>query len=88
MVHAILRNRPEMLVSTLLAFGHSYDCMLMSRKYYGPAVEEASSMSVEEIDQVVESREDAVAAVVLLDQLPRNMFRGKKAAKVSPLGCP
>jgi uncharacterized protein (DUF924 family) len=42
-------------------------------------------MSVEEIDCVVESREDAVAAVVLLDQLPRNMFRGKEAAKASPL---
>jgi len=39
-------------------------------------------MSVKEIDQVVESKEDAVAAVVLLDQLPRNMFRGMEAAKV------
>ena len=83
MVHAILRNRPEMLVRTLLALE---DNSLTSRKEYGPAVEEASTMSVEEIDQVVESREDAVAAVVLLDQLPRNMFRGKEATKVSPLG--
>jgi uncharacterized protein (DUF924 family) len=58
----------------------------MSRKDYGEAVEEASSMSIEEIDKVVESREDAVAAVVLLDQLPRNMFRGKEAAKASLLG--
>jgi len=40
-------------------------------------------MSAKEIDQVVESKEDAVAAVVLLDQLPRNMFRGMEAAKVS-----
>ena len=39
-------------------------------------------MSAKEIDQVVESKEDAVAAVVLLDQLPRNMFRGMEAAKV------
>jgi uncharacterized protein (DUF924 family) len=40
-------------------------------------------MSVGEIEKVVESPEDAVAAVILLDQLPRNMFRGKEAAKVS-----
>lgn len=72
-----------MLVRTFLSLE---DNSLTSRKEYGPAVEEASNMSVEEIDQVVESREDAVAAVVLLDQLPRNMFRGKEAAKVSPLG--
>ena len=52
------------------------------RKEYGAAVEEASKMTVKEIDSIVESREDAVAAVVLLDQLPRNMFRGMEAAKV------
>jgi uncharacterized protein (DUF924 family) len=40
-------------------------------------------MTVKDLDQVVESKEDAVAAVVLLDQLPRNMFRGMEAAKVS-----
>jgi len=42
-------------------------------------------MTVKDIDRVVESKEDAVAAVVLLDQLPRNMFRGMEAAKVSHL---
>jgi len=52
------------------------------RKEYGAAVEEASKMTVKDIDSIVESREDAVAAVVLLDQLPRNMFRGMEAAKV------
>jgi len=55
---------------------------LMSRKEYGAAVEEASKTTVKEIDSIVESKEDAVAAVVLLDQLPRNMFRGMEAAKV------
>jgi hypothetical protein len=55
---------------------------LMGRKEYGAAVEEASKMTVKEIDSIVESKEDAVAAVVLLDQLPRNMFRGMEAAKV------
>ena len=55
------------------------------RKEYGDAVEEASKMTVKEIDSIVESREDAVAAVVLLDQLPRNMFRGIEAAKVCHL---
>lgn len=39
-------------------------------------------MTVKDIDSIVESKEDAVAAVVLLDQLPRNMFRGMEAAKV------
>lgn len=39
-------------------------------------------MTVKDIDRIVESKEDAVAAVVLLDQLPRNMFRGMEAAKV------
>jgi uncharacterized protein (DUF924 family) len=58
----------------------------MSRKEYGAAVEEASKMTVKDIDNIVESKEDAVAAVVLLDQLPRNMFRGMEAAKVFYLG--
>lgn len=52
------------------------------RKEYGDAVEEASTMTVKDIQSVVNSKEDAVAAVVLLDQLPRNMFRGMEAAKV------
>jgi uncharacterized protein (DUF924 family) len=56
--------------------------LLMGRKEYGAAVEEASKMTVKDIDSIVESKEDAVAAVVLLDQLPRNMFRGMEAAKV------
>jgi uncharacterized protein (DUF924 family) len=45
-------------------------------------------MTVKEIDNIVESKEDAVAAVVLLDQLPRNMFRGVEAAKVFHLKLP
>jgi len=45
-------------------------------------------MTIKEIDSVVKSREDAVAAVVLLDQLPRNMFRGMEAAKVYHLVLP
>jgi uncharacterized protein (DUF924 family) len=55
---------------------------LMGRKEYGAAVEEASKMTIKDIEGIVESKEDAVAAVVLLDQLPRNMFRGMEAAKV------
>jgi hypothetical protein len=62
--------------------------LLMGRKEYGAAVEEASKMTVKEIDNIVESKEDAVAAVVLLDQLPRNMFRGMEAAKVFHLVLP
>jgi hypothetical protein len=61
---------------------------LMCRKEYGAAVEEASKMTVKDIDSIVESKEDAVAAVVLLDQLPRNMFRGMEAAKVFHLVLP
>jgi uncharacterized protein (DUF924 family) len=60
----------------------------MCRKEYGAAVEEASKMTVKDIDNIVESKEDAMAAVVLLDQLPRNMFRGMEAAKVFHLILP
>jgi uncharacterized protein (DUF924 family) len=45
-------------------------------------------MTLKDIDSIVESKEDAVAAVVLLDQLPRNMFRGMEAAKVFHLVLP
>jgi uncharacterized protein (DUF924 family) len=60
----------------------------LGRKEYGAAVEEASKMTVKDIDSIVESKEDAVAAVVLLDQLPRNMLRGVEAAKVFHLKLP
>jgi uncharacterized protein (DUF924 family) len=70
-----MRNAGTSLDSTLLIF----------RKEYGHAVEEASKMTAKEIGNIVESKEDAVAAVVLLDQLPRNMFRGMEAAKVCRL---
>lgn len=40
-------------------------------------------MTASEIDTLVQSPNDAVAAVILLDQIPRNIFRGKEAAKVS-----
>jgi uncharacterized protein (DUF924 family) len=67
-----MRNAGTTLDSTLLII----------RKEYGDAVEEASKMTYKEVESIVDSKEDAVAAVVLLDQLPRNMFRGMEAAKV------
>lgn len=36
------------------------------------------------ISDVGQTPEEAVATIVLLDQLPRNMYRGMEAAKVSP----
>jgi uncharacterized protein (DUF924 family) len=39
-------------------------------------------MDTSSIKAVAESPEEAVATVILLDQLPRNMFRGMEAAKV------
>lgn len=45
-------------------------------------MEEAGLMSPDEIDKIVKSKEEAVGAVLLLDQIPRNIFRGKEAAKV------
>jgi hypothetical protein len=41
-------------------------------------------MGVGEIQGIVETPEDAVAAVVLLDQITRNIYRGDLAAKVRP----
>jgi hypothetical protein len=41
-------------------------------------------MGVDEIQEIVETPEDAVAAVVLLDQITRNIYRGDLAAKVRP----
>ncbi len=38
-------------------------------------------MDVPSIRKIVETPEEAVATVVLLDQLPRNMFREDKAIK-------
>jgi hypothetical protein len=38
------------------------------------------------IGDVGQTPEEAVATIVLLDQLPRNMYRGMEAAKVRPTG--
>ncbi|RSH82953.1 hypothetical protein EHS25_005662 [Saitozyma podzolica] len=51
---------------------------------YGRAVEGVGQMGVDEIQGIVETPEDAVAAVVLLDQITRNIYRGDLAAKVRP----
>jgi uncharacterized protein (DUF924 family) len=39
-------------------------------------------MDIAEIQTTVETPEDAVATVVLLDQVTRNIYRGDLAAKV------
>lgn len=53
------------------------------RDKYGPAMREAGQMSTEEIDKYAQSPEDAVAVVLLLDQIPRNIFRESEASEVS-----
>jgi uncharacterized protein (DUF924 family) len=39
-------------------------------------------MSVDEIRQVAQTADQEVATVILLDQIPRNVFRGMDAGKV------
>lgn len=39
-------------------------------------------MSMEQIMHVASTPKDALAAVVLLDQIPRNVYRGQEAVKV------
>lgn len=52
------------------------------RKEYGPAAEAALQLSIAEIRQIAQEPIEEVAAVILLDQIPRNIYRGKDAHKV------
>ena len=56
--------------------------MTDSRKQYGPAAESALVMSVAEIRGIAKEPMEEVAAVILLDQIPRNIYRGSEAKKV------
>jgi uncharacterized protein (DUF924 family) len=56
---------------------------LISRDKYASAVTEAGGLSPDELGKIVQTPEEAVGAVLLLDQIPRNIFRGREAAKVS-----
>lgn len=56
---------------------------LTKREKYASAVKEAEGLSPEEVGRIVQTPEEAVGAVLLLDQIPRNIFRGTEAAKVS-----
>lgn len=50
----------------------------------GPALEEINTKSIDDIQSVIKTPDDAVASVILLDQMPRNIFRGDQAVRVSP----
>lgn len=52
------------------------------RSEYGSAVEAARSMRVDEIEAIIETPQDALSAIVLLDQMPRNIFRGPETGQV------
>lgn len=60
-----------------------YGSWLNRRTAYLPALQDAERMSVDEIRKVATSSDEEVAAVILLDQIPRNVFRGLEAHKVS-----
>lgn len=62
--------------------GESNSGFVDRRADYGPAVEEAKSMSQEEFMSLVETPQEALSAVVLLDQMPRNIYRGLEAVQV------
>ena len=55
---------------------------LNDRQKYAEAAEDAVSQNVSEIMRVVNSPQEAVGAVLLLDQIPRNIFRGSAAQTV------
>jgi len=55
------------------------------RQKYGSAVEEASRSSTEDLLQFVKNEEDALAVLLLVDQVPRNIYRGREAQKVAQL---
>lgn len=56
-----------------------------SSDQYLPALKDAAGMTVDEIRGVAGgSADEELAAVILLDQIPRNVFRGMEAAKVGP----
>ncbi|KAI9633777.1 uncharacterized protein MKK02DRAFT_38436 [Dioszegia hungarica] len=57
----------------------------LCREKYASAVKEAEGLSPEEVGRIVQTPEEAVGAVLLLDQIPRNIFRGTEAAKVYEL---
>lgn len=44
---------------------------------------EAEHLDVDQLEQIVTEPKEAVALVVLLDQIPRNIFRGDEAKRVS-----
>ena len=52
---------------------------LLFREKYGPAAEAARHLSVDEIRQIAKEKNEEVAAVILLDQIPRNIFRNEQA---------
>jgi uncharacterized protein (DUF924 family) len=57
---------------------------LANRESFGGAVEHARSLNTGQIEEMVTGPEEAVGAIILLDQMPRNIFRGEAAKTVSP----
>lgn len=58
------------------------DDELTCRTNYANAAQAALGMSVADIRRVAQEPLEEVAAVILLDQIPRNVFRGMEARKV------
>lgn len=57
--------------------------LLIGSERYAAAAKSAVELSVSEIRQIAKEPMEEVAAVILLDQIPRNIYRGKEAKQVS-----
>jgi hypothetical protein len=53
------------------------------RLHFGQAVEEAGTLDILEIRSTISTPSEAIAAVILLDQVTRDIYRGDQAVKVS-----
>lgn len=54
----------------------------MRREHFAPAVEAASSLSANDLAALVGAdKESALSLILLLDQIPRNIYRGAEAKK-------
>jgi uncharacterized protein (DUF924 family) len=61
----------------------SIEALLTGSERYAAAAKSAVELSVSEIRQIAKEPMEEVAAVILLDQIPRNIYRGKEAKQVS-----
>lgn len=54
---------------------------MSNRRDYLPALQEAEKHSVQQLAERFQTPEDALGLMILLDQIPRNVYRGKEAKR-------